>query len=215
MREHDGRQQSSMIAPWDECAPVALARHTINRLHLLPFAFGRLGLAAESGPCQTPLASHPLCAILAGDVPPPLAIPLPPAHCPVHCSPSGMLPKLQSVRRDYRQLFYTAPIGEYVSGVIMFKETLYQKATDGTPFVEVLGKQGVMAGIKVDEVGNAGTNGTYVHVLIAVTLGGTYVRLWIGVALGGDKWHILCYRSGWVGQMAHGGKLCRECVWGW
>ena len=35
----------------------------------------------------------------------------------------------------------------------MFKETLYQAASDGTPFVKILGEQGVMPGIKVDEVG--------------------------------------------------------------
>jgi fructose-bisphosphate aldolase class 1 len=34
----------------------------------------------------------------------------------------------------------------------MFKETLYQSAADGTPFVDVLSRQGVLSGIKVDEV---------------------------------------------------------------
>ncbi|GBF90781.1 fructose-1,6-bisphosphate aldolase [Raphidocelis subcapitata] len=55
-------------------------------------------------------------------------------------------------RRAYRELLYTAPgIGGAFSGVIMFKETLGQCASDGTPFVEVLRRAGVMAGIKVDE----------------------------------------------------------------
>jgi fructose-bisphosphate aldolase class 1 len=34
----------------------------------------------------------------------------------------------------------------------MFKETLYQSTADGTPFVDVLARQGVLSGIKVDEV---------------------------------------------------------------
>jgi fructose-bisphosphate aldolase class I len=49
-----------------------------------------------------------------------------------------------------------APIGEAgISGAIMFKETLYQSAADRTPFVDCLKRQGVLPGIKVDEVNHA------------------------------------------------------------
>ena len=48
-------------------------------------------------------------------------------------------------------LFTTPGIGEYISGVITFEETLYQKAADGTPFVDVMKKQGMIPGIKVDK----------------------------------------------------------------
>jgi fructose-bisphosphate aldolase class 1 len=41
------------------------------------------------------------------------------------------------------------------SGVIMFKETLYQSTKDGRRFVDVLAKQGILAGVKVDEVRSA------------------------------------------------------------
>src|SRR5437762_4910248 len=55
-------------------------------------------------------------------------------------------------RRAYRDLLFTTPgVGEFISGVILFDETLRQKASDGTPFVEVLKKHGIIAGIKVDE----------------------------------------------------------------
>ncbi|XP_068152059.1 fructose-bisphosphate aldolase isoform X1 [Drosophila tropicalis] len=56
-------------------------------------------------------------------------------------------------RRAYRQLlFSTDPkISENISGVILFHETLYQKTDDGTPFVEVLKKKGIIPGIKVDK----------------------------------------------------------------
>ncbi|KAF5830624.1 fructose-bisphosphate aldolase class-I-domain-containing protein [Dunaliella salina] len=55
-------------------------------------------------------------------------------------------------RRAYRELFMTSPgMGQSISGVIMFKETLYQKTADGKPFVECLREQGVEPGIKVDE----------------------------------------------------------------
>jgi len=55
-------------------------------------------------------------------------------------------------RRRYRELlFSTADLGKYVSGSILFEETLFQKAADGTAFVDVLKKQGVVPGIKVDK----------------------------------------------------------------
>jgi len=55
-------------------------------------------------------------------------------------------------RRAYRELLFTAPdFGKYCSGVILYEETLYQSATDGTPFVELLKKHGVIPGIKVDK----------------------------------------------------------------
>ncbi|GDY19091.1 fructose-bisphosphate aldolase [Verrucomicrobiota bacterium] len=55
-------------------------------------------------------------------------------------------------RRAYRKLLFTAPgLGEFISGVILFEETLRQTAADGTPLVEVLTRQGIIPGIKVDK----------------------------------------------------------------
>lgn len=54
-------------------------------------------------------------------------------------------------RQRYRELlFTTAGIGEYISGVIMYEETLFQQTADGKPFVQVLSEAGVIPGIKVD-----------------------------------------------------------------
>lgn len=54
-------------------------------------------------------------------------------------------------RQGYREiLFTTAGIGDFVSGVILFEETIRQRTADGTPFPEVLRRQGVIPGIKVD-----------------------------------------------------------------
>ncbi|XP_048521534.1 fructose-bisphosphate aldolase, partial [Dendroctonus ponderosae] len=55
-------------------------------------------------------------------------------------------------RRKYRQLLFTTcpTIGDSISGVILFHETLYQKADDGTPFPELLKQRGIIPGIKVD-----------------------------------------------------------------
>ena len=54
-------------------------------------------------------------------------------------------------RRAYRGLLFTAPgIEQYLSGVILFDETLRQKTNDGVPFGDYLAKKGIIPGIKVD-----------------------------------------------------------------
>ena len=55
-------------------------------------------------------------------------------------------------RRAYREMLFTTPgIGEYLSGVILFDETIRQKTSDGTPLPEVIERQGIVPGIKVDK----------------------------------------------------------------
>jgi len=55
-------------------------------------------------------------------------------------------------RRAYRDMLFTTPgAEEYVSGVILFDETIRQSGLDGTPFPELLASKGVIPGIKVDE----------------------------------------------------------------
>jgi fructose-bisphosphate aldolase class I len=54
-------------------------------------------------------------------------------------------------RRDYREmLFTTEGAGDYISGVILYDETIRQNAHDGTPLVKVLERQRIIPGIKVD-----------------------------------------------------------------
>jgi fructose-bisphosphate aldolase class I len=55
-------------------------------------------------------------------------------------------------RRDYREMFFRAEevMRNYVSGVILYDETLRQKAADGTPLVELIRAAGAVPGIKVD-----------------------------------------------------------------
>ncbi|XP_076336554.1 fructose-bisphosphate aldolase-like isoform X1 [Tachypleus tridentatus] len=56
-------------------------------------------------------------------------------------------------RRQYRQLLFTSDeiMKEYISGVILFHETVYQKTDDGTSFVQILKNRGIIPGIKVDK----------------------------------------------------------------
>jgi fructose-bisphosphate aldolase class I len=55
-------------------------------------------------------------------------------------------------RRDYREmLFRTEGVSDYISGVILFDETIKQNGADGTPIVKVLLDRGIIPGIKVDK----------------------------------------------------------------
>jgi fructose-bisphosphate aldolase, class I len=65
-------------------------------------------------------------------------------------------------RRAYRELLFTTEgAAEYISGVILYDETLRQRATDGTPLAEILTRQQIIPGIKVDKgtTGLAGFEG--------------------------------------------------------
>src|SRR5438132_5434823 len=58
----------------------------------------------------------------------------------------------EDTRRAYRDLLFTTEgVEEYISGVILFDETIRQSALDGTPFPKLLESKGVILGIKVDE----------------------------------------------------------------
>jgi len=55
-------------------------------------------------------------------------------------------------RRAWRSLILTTPhLGDYVSGIILFEETLTQKSDDGTLLPEVAESQGIVPGVKVDK----------------------------------------------------------------
>jgi fructose-bisphosphate aldolase, class I len=61
------------------------------------------------------------------------------------------LESTEETRRAYRDLLFTTPgVEEYISGVILYDETIRQSALDGTPFPKLLASKGVIPGIKVD-----------------------------------------------------------------
>jgi fructose-bisphosphate aldolase, class I len=58
----------------------------------------------------------------------------------------------EDTRRDYREMLFRSAEGmKHISGVILYDETIWQKAKDGTPLVELIKKAGSIPGIKVDE----------------------------------------------------------------
>ena len=56
-------------------------------------------------------------------------------------------------RRDYREMFFraTEAMQGAISGVILYDETIRQKAKDGTPLVDLIKAAGTVPGIKVDK----------------------------------------------------------------
>jgi len=70
---------------------------------------------------------------------------------------------IEENRRAYRELLFSCgpALKEHISGVILFHETVYQKASNGQTMVEILKANGIIPGIKVDTgtVPLAGTDG--------------------------------------------------------
>ncbi|MDG6100485.1 fructose-bisphosphate aldolase class I, partial [Alteromonas sp. ZYF713] len=56
-------------------------------------------------------------------------------------------------RRNYRQLLFSSDpcLAKYISGVILFHDTVYQKTSDGIPLISLLQDRGIIPGIKVDK----------------------------------------------------------------
>jgi fructose-bisphosphate aldolase class I len=62
------------------------------------------------------------------------------------------VPSTEENRRAFRELLFTTKdAGQFISGVILFDETIRQKTRDGRPFVKALEEQGIIPGIKVDK----------------------------------------------------------------
>ena len=61
------------------------------------------------------------------------------------------IPQTEEARRAYRMLLVTTPgLGESISGAILFNATIRERTGDGTPFLAILDKAGIIPGIKVD-----------------------------------------------------------------
>jgi fructose-bisphosphate aldolase class I len=61
------------------------------------------------------------------------------------------IPSTEPNRRAYREMLFTTPgLGDSISGVILFDETIRQKTSAGVPMPELLASAGILPGIKVD-----------------------------------------------------------------
>ena len=61
------------------------------------------------------------------------------------------LESTENARRDYREMLFRSEGMQHISGVILYDETIWQKAADGTPLVKLIENAGAVPGIKVDE----------------------------------------------------------------
>ena len=62
------------------------------------------------------------------------------------------IPQTEVFRRDWRELIATTPgLGEYISGAILYDETIHQKGKDGKPILSTIINAGIVPGIKVDK----------------------------------------------------------------
>src|SRR6202030_674053 len=59
----------------------------------------------------------------------------------------------EETRRDYREMLFRSSeaMSRYISGVILYDETIWQNAKDGTPLIKIIEQAGAIPGIKVDE----------------------------------------------------------------
>ena len=110
-------------------------------------------------------------------------------------------------RQYYRELlFTTAGIGEYISGVILFDETIRQHADDSTAFPEVLRRHGVIPGIKVDggtkplagfpeEVVTEGLDGLRNRLAEYAALGARFAKWRAVIRIGDDRPTATCIQA--------------------
>ena len=124
-------------------------------------------------------------------------------------------------RRAYRDLLFTTlGASEFVSGVILFDETIRQKAKDGTPFPQVLARQGILPGIKVDtgakplpgfpgEKITEGLDGLRERLSGYRDLGARFAK-WRAVIAIGDGIPTVCCLKGNAHALARYAALCQE-----
>ena len=63
------------------------------------------------------------------------------------------VPSTEETRRDYREMLFRSSeaMTRCISGVILYDETIWQNAKDGTPLIKIIEQAGAIPGIKVDE----------------------------------------------------------------
>ncbi len=128
----------------------------------------------------------------------------------------------ESNRRDYRELLFgaTETMTAYISGVILFDETLRQSAKDGTPFTEMMGATGSVPGIKVDagakpmalcsgETVTAGLDGLDRRLAEYFELGARFAKWRAVVSIGADRPSWGCIKAN-AQALARYAALCQE-----
>jgi fructose-bisphosphate aldolase class I len=131
------------------------------------------------------------------------------------------VPCTEENRRVYRQTLMTAPgLEEYVSGVILYDETIRQESDDGEDFAEVLSKKGILPGIKVDggtknlalhgeEKVTEGLDGLRERLAEYKALGAAFAKWRAVITIGKDMPSSACIHAN-AHAMARYAALCQE-----
>jgi fructose-bisphosphate aldolase class 1 len=124
-------------------------------------------------------------------------------------------------RRLYRQMLFTTPgLSGFISGAILFDETLRQKADDGTPVPELLARRGILPGIKVDkgtkplagtagEVATEGLDGLRERIGEYKALGARFAKWRAVITIGPDMPSGSCLEAN-THALARYAALCQE-----
>ena len=127
----------------------------------------------------------------------------------------------ESNRRAYREMLFTAPgIGKFVSGVILFDETIRQRTLSGIPMAELLASRGIVPGIKVDggtedlpafkgEKYTQGLDGLRVRLEVYAKLGARFAKWRAVIAIGKGVPTEACIRLNARTHALYAG-LCQE-----
>ncbi len=124
-------------------------------------------------------------------------------------------------RRDYRELLFRANgLGQFISGVILYDETIRQDAADGTPLVKLVQDEGIIPGIKVDtgakdlpgsagEKITEGLDGLPARVEEYVGLGARFAKWRAVITIDGHMPSRYCIRTN-AHALARYAKICQE-----
>lgn len=126
----------------------------------------------------------------------------------------------EGTRQSYRQLLVTAPVSEWISGMILFDETLRQSTDAGVPFAKVLKDQGIIPGIKVDmgakdlalhpgEVVTEGLDGLRERLAEYRQLGAEFAKWRAVIAIGNGLPSDACVKAN-AHALARYAALCQE-----
>jgi fructose-bisphosphate aldolase class I len=131
------------------------------------------------------------------------------------------LESTEKTRRDYRDLLFTAPgIEEYISGVILFDETLRQESLSRKPFPRLLSDRGIIPGIKVDmglttipgtheEKATRGLDGLETRLKEYRQLGARFAKWRAVVSIGDHKPSSLCLKIN-AHSLARYAAICQD-----
>jgi fructose-bisphosphate aldolase class I len=131
------------------------------------------------------------------------------------------IPCTEENRRSYREVIIGAPgLGQYISGIILYDETIRQKTAAGKPFPDVLKEQGIIPGIKVDmgakefalhpgEKVTEGLDGLRERLAEYKKLGAQFAKWRAVIAIGPDLPSAACIRAN-AHALGRYAALCEE-----